>query len=191
MSNPNNVTYKIPDRVTQLGEVLFPIAKYLHNALTQRVPSAGREFETIQDLLHHSGVIQRTLAYLEIRVEDISRDVLSNEKAGLAEANRVAGRLEQVLAEFVDGYHDAQSTLVGSDPYGARELLLAVYRHYIREISDWLDKLIEAIANPASAIESRGIVPTSEVALIVTLTMTTPQEMEELLLLSKKLQSQP
>lgn len=190
MSNLNNVTYKVPDRVLQLGEVLIPISKYLHNALTQRVPTTGREFETIQDLLHHSGVIQRTLTYLEIRVEDISRDVLSNEKAGLAEANRVAGRLEQVLAEFVDGYHDAQS-LVGSDPYGARELLLAVYRHYIREISDWLDKLIEAIANPASAIESRGIVPTSEVALIVTLTMTTPQEMEELLLLSKKLQSQP
>jgi hypothetical protein len=64
---------------------------------------------------------------------------------------------------------------------------LGVYRHHIREICAWLEQLAEVIANPGVTIQKRGIVPSSNVELTVTLNMTSPPEMVKLHALAKSL----
>ncbi|MDP2405097.1 MAG: hypothetical protein U1D36_16375 [Hydrogenophaga sp.] len=142
---------------------------------------------TIDDLSRHMGVIQLALTHLLPRLQDLMTNAICNKGAGAVEVGRTAGRLEQVLSEFVDGYLDAKASHAGPDGRVARTLILGVYRHHIREICDWLDELVEAITHPASAIQKRGIAMSANLELTVVLNMTIPQEMAKLHALVKKL----
>jgi hypothetical protein len=116
------------------------------------------------------------------------KDVIRNEEAGLAEASRAAGRLEQVLSEFVEGYQAAKAAhAVDTDSREARSLLLGVYRHHVRVICDWLDDLVHAINNPIAALDKQAIPVTSNVMLTIALNMTSPPEMAKLDALAKRL----
>jgi hypothetical protein len=133
------------------------------------------------------GVIQQALTHLAPRIDGLMDDVINNEGAGAQEAWRAAGRLEQVLFEFIDGYLDTMASLPGPQTREATSLILGVYRHYIREICEWLEELAQAIADPASAIQHCGIAASAHVELTITLTLTSPPEMFELDALAKRL----
>jgi len=133
------------------------------------------------------GVIQQALTHLSPRIDGLMTDVVHKVGAGAVEAGRAAGRLEQVLSEFIDGYLDAKASHAGPEASDARSLILGVYRHHIREICEWLEELVEAIANPASAIQKRGIAAAANVELTVALNMTSPPEMAKLDALAKRL----
>lgn len=190
-ANPQDVVSALPSRVTFLGEALAPVAKNLRRAITRRVKSSGHEFVTIDDLLRHTGIIEMALNHLSPRFEDLMGNVMRNESAGLAEAGRAAGRLEQVLSEFVDGCHEVQASHAGAETSEARALLLGVYRHHIREICDWIEELVQVIADPVAASEKREIPLTGNIELSVVLNMTSPPEMAKLNDLATRLQIRP
>jgi hypothetical protein len=185
--NPKDVVCVLPPQVVLLGEALAPVARSARQAMTRRVRSSGHEFETLADLSRHMGVIQQSLTHLSPRLDGLMTDVIHKEGAGAIEAGRAAGRLEQVLSEFVDGYLDAKASHAGTEASEARSLILGVYRHHIREICEWLEDLVEVIANPASAIQKRGIAAAANVDLTVALNMTSPPEMAKLDALAKSL----
>jgi|GEM_PF-1029363 len=188
--NFEDVVYKLPSRVTFLGEALEPVAKSLRQAIARKVKPSGHEFLIVDDLLRHMGFIDQALTHLSSWLDDPMGNFIQDESAGMAEAYRAAGRLEQVLSEFVDGYHEVKSSHDGHESSEARKLLLGVYRHRIREICKWLDDLVQAITNPASALEKRGITRTADTELTVVLKMTSPPEMAKLDALAKKLHIQ-
>jgi len=190
VSNFEDVVYRLPSRVAFLGEALEPVAKSLHQAITRKVKPSGREFLIVDDLVRHMGVIHQALIHLSSRLDDLMGNLIQDESAGMAEAYRAAGRLELVLSEFVDGYHEVKSSHDGPESSEARKLLLGVYRHRIREICKWLDDLVQAITNPTSALEKRGITPTADIELTVVLKMTSPPEMAKLDALAKRLHIQ-
>lgn len=159
--------------------------------MTRKVKSSGHEFVTIDDLLHHMDVIQQALTHLSPRLDGLMANVMRNEKAGMAEAQRETGRLEQVLSEFVDGYHEAKASHADPETSEARTLLLGVYRHHIREICDWLDEFVHVVTNPVSAIEERGIPLAANVVCTVALNMTSPPQMAKLNDLATRLQIRP
>ena len=189
--NPKYVVCVLPPQVVFLGEALAPVARGARQAMTRRVRSSGHEFETLADLSRHMGVIQQALTHLSPRLDGLMTDVIHKEGAGAVEAGRAAGRLEQVLSEFVDGYLEAKASHAGAEVSEARSLILGVYRHHIREICEWLEDLIEVIANPASAIQKRGIAAAANVDLTVALNMTSPPEMAKLDALAKSLLPPP
>jgi len=178
---------EIPTRVCHLGEALGPVARDLRRSLALRVKNSGREFVTIDDLSRHIGIIHQALTHLSAKLEDLMANVVHDERAGMVEAYRAAGRLEQVLSEFVDGYRDAKGSHGSPESGAARKLLLGVYRHHIREISEWLDDLVNAIAQPASALEKRKIAMTAETRLPVVLNVTRPPQMAQLHALAARL----
>jgi len=188
--NFEDVVYKLPSRVTFLGEALEPVAKSLRQEIARKVKPSGHEFLIVDDLLLHMDVIHQALIHLSSRLDDLMGNLIQDESAGMAEAYRAAGRLEQVFSEFIDGYHEAKSSHDGPESSEARKLLLGVYRHHIREICKWLDDLVQTIANPASALEKRGITPTADTELTVVLKMTSPPEMAKLDALAKRLHIQ-
>jgi hypothetical protein len=189
--NPKDVVCVLPPQVVFLGEALAPVARGARQAMTRRVRSSGHEFETLADLSRHMGVIQQALTHLSPRLDGLMTDVIHKEGAGAIEAGRAAGRLEQVLSEFVDGYLDARASHASTEASEARYLILGVYRHHIREICEWLEDLVEVIANPASAIQKRGIAAAANVDLTVALNMTSPPEMAKLDALAKSLLPPP
>lgn len=189
--NPNDVVCGLPSQVIVLGEALAPVARGARQAMTRRVRSSGHEFATLEDLSHHMGVIQQALTHLSPRLDGLMTDVIHKEGAGAFEVGRAAGRLEQVLSEFVDGYLDAKASHAGPETSEARSLILGVYRHHIREICEWLEELVAVIANPASAIRKRGIAAAANVELTVALNMTSPPEMAKLHALAKRLLPTP
>ena len=189
--NPKDVFCVLPPQVVFLGEALAPVARGARQAMTRRVRLSGHEFVTLEDLSHHMGVIQQALTHLSPRLDDLMTDVIHKEGSGAVDAGRAAGRLEQVLSEFVDGYLDAKASHAGPNTSEARSLLLGVYRHHIKEICEWLEDLVEAIANPASAILKRGIAAAANVELTVALNMTRPPEMAKLEALVKSLLPPP
>lgn len=190
-SDTDDLVCTLPTRVVYLGEALKPVADKLHQAMMRRVRPDSREFETMADMSRHMGLLEQALTHLSAKLEDLTDNVFQNEIADMTDAYRAAGRLEQVLSEFVDGYHEVQSMSGGPESGEARKLLLGVYRHHIRDISVWLDELVHTIANPAQAIKTGGIIPTPHTMLSVNLNMTRPPEMAQLEALVKELQIPP
>ena len=178
---------KLPSRLSTLGLALEPVAKELRHAMTRQIESSSREFVMPDDLARHMGTIQQALTHLQSRVDALMSNVVNNEGAGMAQVYREAGRVEQVLSEFVDGYEDVKASRTTADTRVGRDLLLGVYRHHVREVCEWLEDLVAVIADPLSAIETQGIPMAENVELSVVLTMTSLPEMAMLADLARRL----
>ena len=188
LQNSNDVVCELPSQVICLGQALPPVIKTVRLAMARKVRSSGLEFEAIADLSSHMGVITNALSHFSPRIEGLMTDVIHNDDAGIAEASRAAGRLEQVLSEFVEGYQSAKAAhAVDTDSREARSLLLGVYRHHVGVICDWLDDLVHAINNPIAALDKQSIPVTSNVMLTIALNMTSPSEMAKLDALARRL----
>lgn len=89
-----------------------------------------------------------------------------------AEIHRVVGGLEVYLDNLLaQRFEVLRWRAVGSDAH-ALDLLTGVYRHLLTEIRDWLDELVETIADPLAAVKRRGLPASGEVDLELTLTLT-------------------
>jgi len=174
MPDANDVIIMLPKAATSMVEALIPVAKNLRRVLAFDGQSSGPEFEVIDGLKHHMGVISNALTRLQSLLDDLMFNVIKDESAGMGEAYRAAGRIEQVISEFVDGYRLVQVTCARPETSQARELILGVYRHHIREICNWLEELVHVIANPSAALEMRGIPFTEKAELTITLNLTIP-----------------
>ena len=187
----SELTCVLPPQILALGEALAPVAKAARLELARRVRPSRQAFNTLDDMVHHMGVVEHALTKLSPRLDGLMTDVIRNDGAGVLEAGRSAGRLEQVLSELVEGYLEAKASHAGPEDAEARVLMMGVYRHHISNICDWLEHLISAIANPAREIQLRGIEPSEYVELTIPLNMTTPPEMDKLTLLAEGFHHQP
>ena len=175
--DPNDVVFVLPPGVTFLGEALVPVVVSIKQDLAKKIRPSGPDFVVPDDLSTHMGTISSALGHLSSWLEIQIVSFMKDERAGNADAYRLAGRLEQILSEFVDGYQLAQMSRAGPEARQSRTLLLGVYRHHISEICDWLDELVQVIANPRVAMEKLGIPLAENVELPVVLRMTSPPEM--------------
>lgn len=189
-SKNKEIVCQIPARVTFLGEALKPVAENLRQAMTLKVKPSGHEFVLMDDLMLHMDIVVQALTHLSPRFDDLMTRVVKDENAGMAEAYRAAGRFEQVMSEFTDGLHAAQASHASAESNEARELMIGVYMHHIREITDWLFELVSAIARPLEALNKQGIQAASSVTLPVILNLTSPPEMAKLHELSKELRTE-
>lgn len=189
LPNKKKTPHVLPSQVTSLGEALRPVMDNLRQAMSSEVESSGHEFVTLDDLSTHIRVIKQALTHLSPWLEDLRGNVIKNENAGMPEAYRAAGRLEQVLSELTDGYHEAHAThSAGPDAIEARELVLGVYRHILKDICDWLEELVQVIADPMSASKKQGISLKKDVVeLTVVLNLTTPPEFAKIEALTARL----
>jgi hypothetical protein len=187
----SELTCVLPPQILLLGEALAPVAKTARQALVRRVRPSGQDFVTLESLSRHMGGIEHALSQLNPRLEGLMSDVIRKEGVEPLEIGRSAGRLEQVISELIDGYHDAKASHAGAESIEARALILGVYRHHIRNICDWLEDLVATISNPAAALRRRGMEPSGDVVLNVPLNMTSPPEMAKLSALVSTLQPQP
>lgn len=184
----NEPTYVLPPQLQLLAQALAPVSRMARQTLRRKVQPSGNAFVLLDDLSRHMGGIERSLQRLTPRVEGLVADVIRKPDACVLEVGRSAGRLEQVLSEFVDGYLDAQSSHPHPGSAQARVLTIGVYRHHILSICRWLDDIVLSITDPAQAIQKRGIEPAAQVELHIPIDLTSPPEMEHLGALVQRIQ---
>jgi hypothetical protein len=180
----------VPAQVILLGQALRPVAMKLHEVLTQKESATGPVFDTLNEVILHMGLIEQALRHLEPRFDDLMKSVIQNDKATALDAGRAAGRLEQVLSEFANGYQKALTSTSGHASREARDLLLGVYRHHITELSQWLDKLVLAIEEPLATLKEQHIRLAANVVLPITLNLSSPPQMARLHEITQEFQGQ-
>lgn len=108
--SPEDMVCVIPAQVILLGEALAPVAHGARQALTRTVPSSGQAFDPLEDTSRHLSVIQQALNRPKPILDALMTDVIHKMGASAIDAGRAAGRLEQMLSEFVDCYLDAKES---------------------------------------------------------------------------------
>ncbi len=140
--------YVLAPQLVALGHALKPLSKAARDALRHTVPQTDQPFVALDDLVRHMGVIEHALSALGSRLDGLMAEVIQNGAADALVVGRSVGRLEQVLWEFVDGYHDAKACRAEPESLEAQALILGVYRHHIESICSWLDELVTTVLSP-------------------------------------------
>ena len=173
-------TIVVPHRLQVLGQALKPVWKNLKERLERpsvtNVPVHG----IIDVVSDHLGYLQGAISPLARRIDDLMSDVVSNEGVEDSEVYQAVGRFEAPLDDLVGHYQEARSLAAFGGESEARDYLVAVYRHSLVQVRDWLKELVDALEDPVSAARARGIPIEGQVELPFTLTMTSAPELDRL-----------
>lgn len=124
------------------------------------------------------------LTRLDDCIERLSTEVLSNEGANATDAGRAAGRLEEALQTFVRGYQIARASHPSTDlehlSKEGRRLIMGVYRHFLKEVLEWIDRLVDALDDPIKVAQATHEPLDKDVTLSIKLTLTTPPQFKRL-----------
>lgn len=171
----------LPPKVKLLGEALAPVVSDLRRALQRRVRRTGKPFEAPNDVVRITGELVRLLKGVQARYEALEHWLDDGADASPLEVGRLVGRLEQVLDDFLDVWREIQSATDGAAASEERRLLAAIFRHYLTQLADWLDRLVLVIADPRAEVDRQGLPLVDGGTVTVTLSLTQPPEMARLM----------
>ena len=181
MSHPQPSPY--PSHIVLLGEALRPLCEKLKTEMDipADVPISVSELDELISLIsEHLKVIQDIYLRLENKASELMNEVVSDASINKPDLYRAVGRFEGVIHDLLIDY--SQACLLpayGKDTKG-RDLLIAGYRHILSDIKDWLEDIVESIADPMTALEKRGLPTSGEVTLNFVLKLTCPPQVKEL-----------
>lgn len=166
----------LPPHVTLLGKALRPLPAQIDTAL--RTPTPPEEPETSFVTAAQIGLakLDRGVERMVSEVNALGRIVTASD-APDADVHRAAGRVEAVLDDQLR-LHAALYHLRAEPAYvRGQELLLATYRNTLIQIRDWLQEIVETLADPMAALEKRGLPTSGKVELQLSLELTAPKEL--------------
>ncbi|MDR2452698.1 MAG: hypothetical protein LBE85_13275 [Candidatus Accumulibacter sp.] len=170
----------LPRRVTLLGEAMRPLWRKIETRLDEHVVPVTPAYGLDEVVSCHLNELH-TLGYrLTDRINDLMSDVVANEHSTDGDVYRAVGRFEVFVEELLAGYRDVRALDAHGRDAEARDLLAGVYRHTLVEIRDWLEDLIETLADPMAAVRRRGLPTTGYVELPLILTLTAAPELADL-----------
>jgi hypothetical protein len=173
-------TIVVPHRLQVLGQALQPVWRNLKDKL-ERSPVTSVPVHGIVDVIsEHLGYLQGAVRSLASRIDDLMADVVSNEGVSDAEIFRAVGRFEAPLDDLAHHYQGVKALAAYGVDSEARDYLVAVHRHTLVQVRDWLKDLTDALEDPVSAARARGIPISGQVELPFTLTLTNAPELESL-----------
>ena len=170
----------LPRRMTMLGEALVPLERSLRSSLDASVAPSAPVGSMIEIAKAHFDQLQSVVHRLSDRVNGLMSDVISKDGASDSDVYRAVGRFESVLDELQTGYLDVRRLAAMGDDIEARDLLAGVYRHALKEIYAWITDVIAVMSNPCAALRARGLPTSGNIELPLTLTMTSPHQLQGL-----------
>lgn len=187
-ASEDDTRYMLSPRFAIVGDALAPLVNNLRTAMAQDPGLSRHEFVIPESFSRHLSVIQRVLERLPSRVEGLICVNGNGDEPDIAHVYRAAGRLEEVLSEWVDGYQDVKASQAQPEMGEVRDLLVGVYRHHLLEVCNWLADLVKVIADPAAAMKKSDLQMGAGATLTVLLSVTVPPEMDKLLAIAKRMQ---
>lgn len=175
-----NQATTIPPRLSTLATALRPcLATLLRRLDEPALPDIPMGDSTVW--LNVS--LSQLKFYIEgmtFQVDQLMREVLSNEQAIDADIYRAAGRFEAYLDGFLDSRSGVRRAVVAADFVEARELLAGAFRHSLNEIAIWLKKLVNVLADPLAEARRRGMPENGPISLDLALNFTSAPETAQL-----------
>lgn len=170
----------LPHRITLLGEAMRPLWRKIETQLGHHVLPATAMYGMAEIVSSHLDELQVLAHRLADRINSLMSDVVANESATDGDVYRAVGRFEAFVDDLLAGYREVRVlNAYGRDAEG-RDLLAGVYRHTLVEIRDWLEDLVETLADPMAVVRRRGLPTTGYVELPLTLTLTAAPELAAL-----------
>jgi len=174
----------VAPRFKLAAEALSPLAARLRADLQARHSGPSDSFEVPLQLSRHMDLVVDALTRLDDCIERLSAEVLSNEGANATDAGRAAGRLEEALHTFVRGHQIARASHPSKDlehlSKEGRRLIMGVYRHFLKEVLEWIDRLVNALDDPIKVAQATHAPLDKDVTLSIKLTLTTPSQFKRL-----------
>lgn len=170
----------LPHRITLLGEAMRPLWRKIETQLGHHVLPATAAYGMAEIVSGHLDELQVLAHRLADRINSLMSDVVGNEGATDGDVYRAVGRFEAFVDDLLAGYREVRALNAYGRDAEARDLLAGVYRHTLVEIKDWLDDLVETLADPMAVVRRRGLPTTGYVELPLTLTLTAAPELASL-----------
>ena len=170
----------LPHRITLLGEAMRPLWRKIETQLGLHVLPATAVYGMTEIVSGHLDELQALAHRLSDRINSLMSDVVENESATDGDVYRAVGRFEAFVEDLLAGYREVRALNAYGRDADARDLLAGVYRHTLVEIRDWLEDLVETLADPMAVVRRRGLPTTGYVELPLTLTLTAAPELAAL-----------
>ena len=166
----------LPPHVTLLGEALRPLPAQIDKALSAPPPPEVPETSFVTAAQIGLTKLEEGVERMVSEVNALGRIVTAADTPP-ADVHRAAGRVEAVLEDQLRR-HAALYHLRAEPAYArGQELLLATYRNTLIQIRDWLQEIVETLADPMAALEKRGLPTSGKVELRLSLELTAPKEL--------------
>jgi len=174
----------VAPRYRLAADALRPVAARLRADMHAKSSGPADSFEVPLQLSRHMDLVVDALRRLEDCIEQLSIGVLSNDTANATDAGRAAGRLEEALQTFVRGYRIVRASRPSADleelSKEGRRLMMGVYRHFLKEVLEWVDRLVDALDDPIKVAQRAHQALDSDITLTIRLTLTTPPQFRRL-----------
>ena len=165
-------------RMTVLGEALRPILSKLDMQMDAPARRTLAVYDVTGSISDHLDELGSTRGGLAAKVDALGR-LISGEGPD-ADIHRAAGGLEVYIDNLLASCSEVRRWRLGASDAPARDLLAGVYLHELTEIRDWLDELLEVIADPVAAVERRGLPTSGQVELRLDLILTDAPQLADL-----------
>ena len=165
-------------RVIALGEALRPISLKLHTQMGTPTRRTLAVYDLVGSIWSHLDGLGSTVGELETKVRALGR-LVSGEGSD-ADIYRTAGGLEVYIDNLLESCAEVRQWRLGASDAPARDLLAGIYLHVLAEIRDWIDEMLEVIADPVAALERRGLPTSGHVELQLDLILTEAPQLAEL-----------
>lgn len=168
----------LPPRMIALGEALRPISSKLHRQMDTPARRTLAVYDVVGSISEHLDELGSNLGGLEAKV-NVLGGLIPGEGPD-ADIHRAVGGLEVYIDNLLASCSEVRQWRLGAADAPARDLLAGVYLHVLTEIRDWLDELLEVVADPVAALERRGLPTSGQVELRLDLVITDAPQLAEL-----------
>ena len=169
----------LPPRVVRMGEALRPLLSKVRERTPARSVGEAAAPATMEFLSQRLRELEKATMRLKAAVEAMMADVIANEDADDTDVYGTVARLESRVDDLVDDWADLRYRAEGEFAEGVR-LLTGVYGGFLGRIEEWLEDLVESIADPLAAVERKGLPTSGHVELPFKLVLDAPQRIGEL-----------
>ena len=149
---------KVPAQVQELGSLLKARLNRPHAVSTASCKPRFPGDTFVDQVRDYLALLQIHLGSLTPSFEALMVEIVSNPEVTEAVLTR---RTQAFLDDLAD-WHQAAREIKNLNAYGpdreGASLLLAVYRHYLDQVDEWLRRLVDSIENPGKVLQSRGVV---------------------------------
>ena len=175
---------QVPVQVQALGRLLRAGLNRPHAVSTASYETRFQGGTFVDQARDYLALLQIHLGSLTPSFNALMVDIINNPEVSEA----VLSRRTQAFLDDLADWHQAAMELEklnahGLDRKGA-SLLLSVYRHYLDQVDEWLQRLVDSIENPDKVLQSRGVFWDDEtdrtLELDVNLSLTQPPDFPEL-----------
>ena len=166
--------------VAALGAAMRPLLSTLRARMVEPRSRTVAIHDAGDAIADHCDDLGSALSKFAAAVDTLGDTLSKDGEGGESWIHHNAGRLGVHLDDLLDGYDEVRRwDARGSDAH-AVDLLEGSYRHMLTDILDWLEELVEAIADPVAAAKHRGLPMSGKVKLNLQLAITDPPQLSEL-----------